>query len=101
MNYLITLVAGDSTREICYGLHHNGSPTIKVEESDWDFPVETQIQRATVEAGGRQLIQMSGTDYLALDASDGFIEDMLHSITGGRSPEDALAVALIAAAASG
>lgn len=103
LSFLLTLFAGDATREFTYAARGGSSDEIVViEQSDWDFPVCEPIGRAEVEmkngAGSSKVLTIKGTTYLALCDVPGVIEGMLEAISRGKPASDALDQAAVAAA---
>lgn len=102
LSFLLTLFAGDATREFTYAARGGSSDEIvAIEQSDWDFPVCEPIGRAEVEmkngAGSSKVLTIKGTTYLALCDVPGVIEGMLEAISRGKPALDALEQAMLAA----
>lgn len=104
--FLLTLFAGDATREFTYGSRGCGENELHLtDQSDWDFPVMEPISRAEVEmkngAGSSKVLTINGPVYLKLCDAPGVIEGMLEAISRGKPASEALEQAKLAAYIAG
>lgn len=105
-DFLLTLFAGDATREFTYGSPGYGQDELHLtDQSDWDFPVMEPISRAEFEmkndAGSSKVLTINGSVYLKLSDAPGVIEGMLEAISRGKSASEALEQAKLAASIAG
>lgn len=94
--FLLTLYAGESTKEISFGRSPRGE-VVAMDESEWDGPM-SRIERATLEVlrgpGIGKRMTMPGDHYLQLDEAEA-IEGLFEAMAKGRRPSDALSQALV------